>query len=78
MRLLFRKLNICIYNFSNKDVVVVLSVKPTAFSFVINIGPNPESGENYFFCHRKCNFLELWNMPIFKITVSLPLDPREI
>ena len=73
------KLNICIYNFSNKDVVVVvLSVKPTAVSFVINIEPNPEWGVNYFFCHRKSNFLELWNMPICKITVSLPLDPREI
>lgn len=36
--LLFRKLNICVYNFSNKDVV--LNVKPTAVLFVTNIGPN--------------------------------------
>ena len=48
MTLLFRKLNICIYNFSNKDVVV-LSVKPTAVLFVTNIGSNPGQEKKLLF-----------------------------
>lgn len=76
--LLFRKRNICVYNFSNKDVfVVVLSVKPTAVLFVINIGSHPGRGKDYFSCHKNLYFHQWWNR-VFQNYSLCPFGPQEI